>query len=94
MADQPADPDREAILARRERFVARALSPFDEPIAGSRAKLAALAISGLTTACPCLDIAVPEETAESEPEPTGESETKATDESDTTDDQTGSEGTN
>lgn len=79
----PDDPDREAILARRETFISRALAPYDRsPLAGRRTKLAALAISGLTTACPCLKVHVPdeetgEETIETSEE-TNETETGGT----------------
>ena len=48
-------PDREAILARRRHFIARAL-PGRE--------LMVVAVSGLATACPCLSIGVPEDTGE------------------------------
>jgi hypothetical protein len=60
MSVPDADPDREAILARRKHFVARALTDLGGPsgaLAGRRTKLVALAVTGLTTACPCLKMA-------------------------------------
>ena len=65
------DSDRDAILARRQRFVARALEGFGGSTpraakAGRRTKAVALSLSGLTTACPCLKVAEPQETTEEE----------------------------
>lgn len=74
MDEDTPDLDRDAILARRERFIARVSRSFAEPTAGPKTKLVALAISGLTTACPCLDIAVPEESGDSD-QPTDDSDT-------------------
>lgn len=65
MASGDDDLDRDAILARRKRFMARALPRSgDRALAGPRAKALALAVSGLTTACPCLNIYVPPEETE------------------------------
>ncbi len=58
--DDSIDPDRAAILARRSRFISRAIEALERPsLVGSRTKLVALAVSGLTTACPCLKMSPP-----------------------------------
>lgn len=49
--DPPDDPDRAAILARRQRFVAVAMSGL---------------ATGLCAACPCLKMAVPDDEVERE----------------------------
>jgi hypothetical protein len=47
------DLDRAAILARRRRYIAQALAELERPArVGPKAKLMAVAVSGLATACP------------------------------------------
>ncbi len=55
--DDEVDPDRTAILARRRAFIVHAMTGLDGAALGSKTKLVALAVSGLTTACPrpCLN---------------------------------------
>lgn len=72
-AQDPSDSaERAAILARRERFVARTLDGVEilrgdaAARAGRRTKLAALAIGGLAIACPCLKVAPPDTGEEDE----------------------------
>ena len=70
--DAPDQTEREAILARRKRFVSRTLDGVEvirgdaATRAGRRTKLAALAIGGLAVACPCLNVAPPETSEEGE----------------------------
>ena len=71
----PADDDREAILARRNHFITRALDGI-ESLRGDanqrtkrRTRAAVLTMSSLAIACPCLDVAPPD-TGEEEGTPT------------------------
>ncbi|MFV8749350.1 hypothetical protein ACNOYE_02235 [Nannocystaceae bacterium ST9] len=83
--DDSTDPDREAILARRRHFIARALAQVESPGLGPRTGALVVAVASLATACPCLKMVPP-------PEPSMDESDSSSEESETGPDTDGSTG--